>query len=269
MLVKVDAANTETFPGRRNFSMHYEFFHAHFETINKKIEAGKRTKKGTYITKFGSVNPQILSLVEGRSDKDANPDMGNLDMDKNGKLELDKLVNLAKSTYQNLFESRKLGVNSLKISIGDTERWTFGKAALVVSSTSGYVRSELMKSMISTDINQSLSLKKPNDSLLTPHGHTKPWEIALTFFAASSFLDNIYPLVAGGGYWEIYARNKENILHHVLKLQDGEYITRNTLLDSETAGKIANNERRDEIPEEIMGLYKTKLLKEALKIGNE
>jgi hypothetical protein len=126
-----------------------------------------------------------------------------------------------------------------------------------------------MKSMISTDINQSLSLKKPNDSLLTPHGHTKPWEIALTFFAASSFLDNIYPLVAGGGYWEIYARNKENILHHVLKLQDGEYVTRNTLLDSETAGKIANNERRDEIPEEIRGLYKTKLLKEALKIGNE
>ncbi len=269
MLVKVDAANTETFPSRRNFSMHYESFHAHFEMINKKIEAGKRTKKGIYLTKFGSVNPQILSLVEGRSDKAANPDMGNLDMDKNGKLELDKLINLAKSTYQDLFESRKLGVNSLKISIGDTERWTFGKAALVVSSTSGYVRSELMKSMISADINQSLSLKKPNDSLLTPHGHTKPWEIALTFFAASSFLDNIYPLVAGGGYWEIYARNKENILHHVLKLQDGEYITRSTLLDSETAGRIANDEKREEIPQEIKSLYKTNLLKEALKIGNE
>jgi hypothetical protein len=269
MLVKVDAANTETFSSRRNFSMHYELFHAHFEMINKKIEAGKRTKKGIYLTKFGSVNPQILSLVEGKSDKNDNPDMGNLDMDKNGKLELDKLINLAKSTYQDLFESRKLGVNSLKISIKDTERWTFGKAALVVSSTSGYVRSELMKSMINTDINQSLSLKKPNDSLLTPHGHTKPWEIALTFFVASSFLDNIYPLVAGGGYWEIYARNKENIMHHVLKLQDGEYITRESLLGSEAAGTIANNEQRDEIPQEIKSLYKTRLLKEALKFGNE
>jgi hypothetical protein len=269
MLIEVDAANTETFSSRKNFNLHYEYFHEHFEIINKKIEAGKRTKKGIYKTKFGSVNPQILSLVEGRSDTNANPDMGNLDMDKNGKLELDKLINLAKSTYQDLFESRKLGVNSLKISIGDTERWTFGKAALVVSSTSGYVRSELMKSMISVDINQSLSLKKPNDSLLTPHGHTKPWEIALTFFAASSFLDNIYPLVAGGGYWEIYARNKENILHHVLKLQDGEYITRNALLSSEAAGKIANNERIEEIPQEIKSLYKTKSLKEALKLENQ
>ena len=60
MLGKVDATNTETFSSRRNFSMHYEYFHSHFEMINKKIEAGKRTKKGIYITKFGSVNPQIL-----------------------------------------------------------------------------------------------------------------------------------------------------------------------------------------------------------------
>jgi hypothetical protein len=236
--------------------------------IEKKIEAGKRTKKGLYRTKFGSVNPQILSLVEGRSDNNSS-DMGGLDIDKNGKLELDKLINLAKSTYQDLFESRKLGVNSLKISIGDTERWTFGKAALVVSSTSSYVRSELMKSMISVDINQSLSLKKPNDSLLTPHGHTKPWEIALTFFAASSFLDNIYPLVAGGGYWEIYAKNKENILHHVLKLQNGEYITRNSLLNPEASGLIANNEESEKIPQEIMSLYKTKPLREALNIENQ
>jgi hypothetical protein len=269
MLFKIDTTKTETFPCRGNLSKRFEEFHSYFEVINKKIEARNRTKKGIYITKFGSVNPQILSLLESRSDENSTPDMSNLDMDKNGKLELDKLINLAKSTYQDLFESRKLGVNSLRISIGDTERWTFGKAALVVSSTSGYVRSELMKSMINTDINQSLSLKEPKDSLLTPHGHTKPWEIALTFFASSSFLDNIYPLVAGGGYWEIYARNKENILHHVLKLQDGEYITRATLLDSKTAGNIAKNEKVNDVPQEIMSLYKTKPLKEALKNGDK
>lgn len=268
MLDKVDSSLSETFSSRKNFVLRYEHFHAHFEMINKKIAAGERTKKGKYITKFGSVNPQILSLVEGKSDKKANPDMGNLDMDKNGKDELDKLINLAKSTYQDLFESRKLGVNSLKIPLG-TETWTFGKAALVVSSTSAYVRSELMNGMISDDINQSLSLKNHNDALLTSHGHTRPWEIALTFFAASSFLDNIYPLVAGGGYWEIYSKNKENILHHVLKLQDGEYITRKKLLNSETAGNIANKEERTEIPQEILELYETKSLKEALKIESK
>lgn len=269
MLVKVDATKTETFPSRGNLSKRFEEFHSYFEVINKKIEARDRTKKGIYITKFGSVNPQILSLMESRSDENSTPDMSNLDMDKNGKLELDKLINLAKSTYQDMFDSRKLGVNSLRISIGDTERWTFGKAALVVSSTSGYVRSELMNSMINTDINQSLSLKEPKDSLLTPHGHTKPWEIALTFFASSSFLDNIHPLVAGGGYWEIYSRNKENILHHVLKLQDGEYITRDALLDPKTAGNIAKNEKVNDVPQEIMSLYKKKSLKDALKNGNK
>lgn len=268
MLDKVDASLADTFSSRKNFDLHYAHFHEHFATINKKIAAGERTKKGEYLTKFGSVNPQILSLVEGRSDKKSNPDMGNLDMDKNGKDELDKLISLAKSTYQDLFESRKLGVNSLKIPFG-TETWSFGKAALVVSSTSAYVRSELMHGMIRSDINRSLSLNHPTDALLTPHGHTRPWEIALTFFAASSFLDNIHPMVAGGGYWEIYAMNKENILHHVLRLQDGEYITRKELLNSEKAGRIANNENRAIFPQEIMELYTTKPLKEALGIGNK
>jgi len=268
MLEKADKTKTDTFTSRVNLSNHFVEFHSYFEVINQKIDARDRTKKGKYITKFGSVNPQILSL-KSISDENSTSDMSNLDMDKNGKLELDKLINLAKSTYQDLFESRNLGVNSLRISIGDTERWTFGKAALVVSSTSVYVRSELMKSMINTDINQSLSLKEPKDSLLTPHGHTKPWEIALTFFASSSFLDNIYPLVAGGGYWEIYARNKDNIMHHVLKLQDGEYITRAALLDSKTAGYIAKNEKVNDVPQEIMNLYEVKPLKEALKNGNK
>lgn len=261
MLEKVDVSMNETYSTRAAFVRHYDSFYEHFENINKKIDIA--TTNGIYKTKLGSVNPQILSLVEDKSD------MGNLDMDTNGKSELDKLINLARAKYQNLFDSRTLGVNYLKISLTDTERWTFDKAALVVSSTSGYVRSELMKSKIGVDINQSLSLQHPNDSLFTTHGHTKPWEIALTFFAASSFLDNIYPLVAGGGYWEIYAKNKENILHHVLKLQDGKYITRNVLLSPEEAGNIANNERIEEIPQQIKNLYEVKPLKEALKLENK
>ena len=79
------------------------------QNINKKIDIA--TTNGIYKTKLGSVNPQILSLVEDKSD------MGNLDMDTNGKSELDKLINLARSKYQNLFDSRTLGVNYLKISI--------------------------------------------------------------------------------------------------------------------------------------------------------
>lgn len=261
MLEKVEDSRNKTFTTRDAFEKEYTKFNNYYVNINKEIKV--ETTRGVYKTKFGDVNPQILSLVGDESN------LSNLDADANGESELDKLINLAKSRYQNLFESRKLGVNSLRISLSDTEKWNFDKAALVVSSTSGYVRSELMRSNMRREINSSLSLRDPDDALFTTHGHTKPWEIALTFFAASSFFDNIYPLVAGGGYWENYAKNKENILHHVLKLQDGKYITREAILSSEAAGKIANNDNIREISRQIMGLYKTKSLKEALKLENQ
>lgn len=261
MLEKVEASRNGTFKTRDTLLNEYTKFNNYYMDINKEIKA--ETTRGVYKTRFGNVNPQILSLIGNESN------LGNLDQDANGKSELDELLNLAKSRYQNLFESGKLGVNSLRISLSDTEKWNFDKAALVVSSTSGYVRSELMKSNMRREVNSSLSLRNPDDALFTTHGHTKPWEIALTFFAASSFFDNIYPLVAGGGYWEYYERNKENILHHVLKLQDGKYITREAILSSEAAGKIANNDNVREISRQVMGLYKTKSLKEALKLENQ
>lgn len=261
MLENVDAAKNETFSIRRDCGQHYDKFHTLFENINQKRDI--ETTSGIYKSKLGSVNPKILSLVEDGSN------MGNLDKDTDGVSELNRLINLAKSKYYNLFENRNLGVNSITIQIAETEKWNFDKAAVVVSSTSGYVRSELMKSTIEEDIIfKNMSLRSRNDSRCTAHEYTKPWEIVLTFFAASSFLDNIYPLVAGGGYWEIYAKNKENILHHVLKLQDGKYITRNALLSSKNAGRIAQNIDSKGL-KEIKDLYEIKSLKEALGRENQ
>jgi hypothetical protein len=98
------------------------------------------------------------------------------------------------------------------------------------------------------------------------HSHAKPWEVTLTLLAATSFLDNISPLTSGGGYWKMYEQSSDNILHHVLKMQDGEYIVRKKLLDVKYAGELANSERagQDIVPT-IKDLYEIKKLREALE----
>jgi hypothetical protein len=196
--------------------------------------------------------------------------MTDLDWDDSGKRELDKLVEEILVTYKNLIESYKLGVHNLMIPISTTERWNFGKAALVVSSRSSYISSQLTSERIADamkdEINGILALRNINDAKLATHNHTRPWDIALTFFSASGFLDNISPLTAGGGFWEVYENNKDNVLHHVLKLQEGKYITRKALLDLREAGELANLEKRGgNVGERINRLYEEKSIKEALK----
>ena len=65
---------------------------------------------------------------------------------------------------------------------------------------------------INDNINTRLSLiNKSKDSCVAVFNYARPWEIALTFFAATGFLDNISPLIAGGGYRDVYERKKDNI----------------------------------------------------------
>ena len=260
MMSSVDELHERTFDSRRSFNRQYEIFYQHLSSINEKTKSQNKTNKGLYKTKVGEINPKILSLLGEMSD------LTNLDNDENGRTELSHLLHQVKSTYPSLLENYKLGIHNQMIPISTTERWNFGKAGLVIGSRSSYISSSVANSTISSDINDILSLKYAQDAHVITHNHAKPWEITLTFFAATSFLDNISPLTSGGGYWKIYERNCENVLHHVLKLQDGQYIVRKKLLDLKHAGEIANSERASQnVVSAIENLYTIKQIREALQ----
>jgi hypothetical protein len=253
----------ETFNYRRNLSRHYESYYNNFVIKNESFTASSKTIKGMYSTRFGEINPKVLSLISDESE------MGDLDRDENGKKELDKLINEIKSSYTQLIDNYKLGIHNLTIPFDTTERWTFGKAGLVISSTSSYISTELASSKnskaITEDIEKTLALRNNNDARLITHNYAKPWDISLIFFAAASFLDNISPFTAGGGYREIYERDKDNLLHHVLLLQHGKYIVRKKLLELNKAGEIAKREMGGEkVNSEILDLYEEKDIRGSL-----
>lgn len=260
IMASVDKLHEKTFTLRRDINAQYELFYQYLSTINEKANSKNKTDKSLYRTKVGGINPNILSLIGEMTD------LTSLDNDENGKKELNKLFSEVKATYPSLLENYKLGIHNQMIPISTTERWNFGKVGLVIASKSSHISSSVANSTISSDINDILSLKSEQEVHVVTHSHSKPWEISLTFFAATSFIDNISPLTSGGGYWKIYEQNKNNILHHVLKLQDGQYILRKKLLNIKDAGEIANSERASEnVVPRIEALYEVKALREALE----
>ena len=260
MMASVDELHERTFNSRRDINKQYEAYYNFLSAINEKTKSQNKTDKSLYRTKVGEINPKILSLVGEMSD------LTNLDNDENGITELNNLFYEIKATYPSLLENYKLGIHNQMIPISTTERWNFGKVGLVITSRSSYISSSVANSTIASDINAILSLKSSQDAHVITHVHAKPWEITLTFFAATSFLDNISPLTSGGGYWKIYEQNRDNILHHVLKLQDGQYIIRKKLLDVKYAGEIANSERAAQnVVPLIEDLYEIKKLRDALE----
>ncbi|MCQ1536824.1 hypothetical protein FTO70_14315 [Methanosarcina sp. KYL-1] len=264
MLEKLEGLTEETIVYRRDLNRQYDKFYDDVTKISDIKPSGSKTLSSLYLTKFGDINPKILSLI------DASSDMKDLDWDESGKRELDKLIDEVLVTYKNLIESYKLGIHNLMIPISTTERWNFGKAALVVSSRSSYISSRIasepIADTIKDEINGILALSNSNDAKLATHNHTKPWDIALTFFSSAGFLDNISPLTAGGGFWEIYENKKDNVLHHVLKLQEGKYVTRKALFDLKEAGELANLEKKGiNVGARISELYEEKNIREALK----
>lgn len=264
-----------SFPYRRDINRHYERYIENFVQIKDQKGFAGRTQKGLYSTTFGGINPKILSLIREDST------LADLDNDEIGRSELDKLVTEITATYKSLIDNHKLGAHNLMIPITTTENWNFGKVGLVVSSPSRYISGQVASFAVGDVINQeivkTLALKKSNDAGVIAYNHTRPWEVALTFFAAASFLDNISPLIAGGGYWEVYEKRKNNILHHVLLMNEGQYITRKRLLDLKEAGELANREKSgelanceksgsniSEISKEVLELYDVKQIREAL-----
>ncbi|TAJ44930.1 tubulin-like doman-containing protein [Methanofollis fontis] len=263
-LERTEDVADETFPSRRESNRNARIFLATLVEISEHGKSRGKTTKGLYTTRFGEINPRILSLLhEGSSLRD-------LDWDENGQRELDKLLSEVATAYKHLLDNYKLGIHNLLIPITATERWNFGKVGLVIASPSEYLSRAITSSRVGDemrrDINDTLALRNINDSRLVTHQYARPWEITLTFVAAAGFLDNISPLIAGGGYWEIYERNRDNILHHVIRMHDGEYITRTRLMDLREAGQLSNREKKGEnVSESVLGLYTVRGIREALQ----
>lgn len=268
IMKEVEQLSDETFKLRSELNAHYSLFEDAFIEISRKSTTGNRTVTSLYRTVFGDINPNVLSVIKEGSE------MGTLDKDDDGRKELDKLITEIKRTYPGLFDNHKLGIDSRQISLCGTERWNFGKAGLVISSTSSYINNKIISGEdfeeITDNITVTLALKSGNDAKLVSHGYAKPWEIALTLFGATNFLDNISPLVAGRGHWEIYKKAKDNILHHALFLNEGKYIVREKLLKPEELFVKKNMEGKEEIKEEnevkeeILSLYEKKDITEVI-----
>ncbi|MCS3923910.1 tubulin-like doman-containing protein [Methanosalsum natronophilum] len=259
MITNVDKLHESTFGLRKDMSNYYNEFYDISAKVNESSKTKSGTQKSLYRTKVGNIDSKILSLVGDHSD------LTNLENDDHGKRELDKLVSEIKATYPSLLENYKLGIHNQMIPISSTERWNFNKAGLVISSRSSYICSTVANSNIASDINSILSLSSSQDAHVITHRNAKNWEVSLTFLAATCFLDNISPLISGGGYWKIYEQNRDNLLHHVLMLQEGNYITRKKLLDVKKAGEVANIKDVQEISEIIEQLYEVKSLPEAFR----
>jgi len=264
-LKMIDDLVQNTSAERKFYSDHLTIFDDCIRNISERRERGHSTVEGLFQTRFGEINPNVLPLIA------TGTDMGSLELNNEGKEELNELFRLVKWKFKDLIEPKKLGVTNFSIDF-KTERWNFEKSALVVAS-----RSHAMSTLVDNSIEDfkdymadTLDLKFKNNAKINTHNYTRPWEISLTFFTAAAFLDNISPLTGGGGYWEKYEKSKNNILHHVMGLQDGSYVVRNQKLPLAEAASIAMREAGDDSQkqlarEQILQLYEIKNVREVAK----
>ena len=237
--------------------------------MDEKKKTGIETVRGVFRSRLGEINPRVLPLI----DEKVQSDMGALDGSDEGLGEVARLVNLVHSKSKDLVKADMLGLNKFVIEYGNNN-WCLDKAALVISSTSHAISSSIVNEADNIrrplSIN-TLSLRNLNDMAVVSHNYSRPWDVAITFFGSATFLENLSPLISGQGYWEKYDRNRNNLLHHVLMLQDGKYISREELLKEVEAAEKANMERfgkeeqRKEAIQEILKLYKVKDVNEAVK----
>ncbi|EHQ36053.1 tubulin-like doman-containing protein [Methanoplanus limicola] len=265
-LQKTDDLVSSTFEPRKKYNAETESYESGLRAIDEKRSSGNKTIEGMYRTWFGEINPNILSLLNDDSD------LSVLDYDEEGKSEIEKLYNIVQWKYKELVDAHKLGINNISIGYGaaGTERWSFDKAALVVSSPSRWLSqlTENKGSDFRRYLVKSLDLKGFDSAKVNSHNYTKPWEISLTFFAAAGFLENISPLTTGGGYWEKYEKSRNNILHHALYLHQGKYIAREKTLLLTDAAEIADLEsggkaQIEEAKKRVMDLYSVRDIREA------
>jgi hypothetical protein len=257
---------------RRKYNNSTDELESKMKTIDEKKTLGFETLHGKYHTRLGEINPRVLTALTNKSF-----DLSSLDTTDDGKNDIEKLKNLVDQKSKEIIDDKKLGINQLSIPYttpDESNNWCFENVAMVIASPS----QEISKWVSNHDdefkhnIQKRLSLKLTNDVKVKTHNFTRPWEVSLTLFVTASFLDNISPLMAGGGYWGKYEMQQDNILHHVLMLQNGKYLVRNKLLNLTDAAEKANierfdkhSEKRRQVIEEIKSLYVIKNLQDAVR----
>ncbi len=266
---EIERVIADTVPFRSEYNLHSGLFEQGLKKIDEKKKTGIETIRGVFRSRLGEINPRVLPLIEERP----HPDMGALDGSEEGLGEISRLINLVHQKSKDIIRAEMLGLNKFVIEYGNNN-WCLDKAALVISTTSRAISSNIVNEADNIrrplSIN-TLSLRSLNDLAVVSHNYARPWDVAMTFYGSATFLENIAPLISGQGYWEKYERSRNNLLHHVLMLQDGKYISREDLLKDVVAAEKANMERfgkdeqRREAVQEILKLYTVKDLNEAIK----
>lgn len=258
----------ETNDLRRKYNIALDELESKMKIINEKKTLGFETLHGMYHTRLGEINPRVLTSLT-----DKTYDLSSLDATDDGKNDIEKLKNLVDQKSKEIIDERKLGINKLSIPFKN-DNWCFENAAMVIASPSHEISQWISDhgEELKNNVSKRLNLRLTKDAKIKPHNFTKPWEVSLTFYVTASFLDNISPLMTGGGYWEKYEMNQDNLLHHVLMMQNGNYLVRNKLFNLADAAEKANIERfdkdaekRSQIIEEIKSHYVVKKLQDAIR----
>ena len=218
------------------------------ENVKVDGDVGQNIER-TYKSVAGKMNPSVLPLLRGDST------LATLDESaagSAGREEISNILGIIRRQYIKLIDPRMLGVSKLTCPSehDPSKRWSFGDWVLVIASTSKKIcdalNSEEEKRIISGRINGLMLHEKPDASHIVLHTQAKPWECGIMFLAAGNYLENIFGFERGGIYKLSYEKGKNNVLHHVLKMNKGKYIVRE-LLNQERALTYALEEQSNKL----------------------
>lgn len=223
----------------------------------------------TYKSILGTPSLEILNSLTPNSTLD------NLEDSEAGKRDVETIIGLLNNRYHQLLLSSMIGINLLRIPTGEPNKvWRLATSGLGISTKSNYFEERLeyidpetreaISGTTKRNINDCLNSMQNCRSVV--HSGAKPWECGISLIVAGNHLENIFGFHRGGAYRVAYDDSKHNILHHVLGLEMGTYITRDLLGDNE-ATKFAFNEidRGGNVGAEILALYHEHKLTDAIK----
>lgn len=225
-------------------------------TQNEDEAVQGRETANKYRTRLGRINPGLLpritdepslslaSVLDGAGTNDQ--------IKKAIDEEIESLITNVTTKSRSLIDPELLGVKQFGWTYdgaggSNVNQWRLNTSFLGVAAASVNLTTSLTatEEILKKTLQKSFSHKSVDGAHVICHNNTKPWEIVLTLFASGNFLENTLPFNASGGYLDSYStgKNKDNILHHALLLQEGKYITRE-MLEEKRFAEIAATEAR-------------------------
>ena len=224
------------------------------------------TTNRTYKSISGHINPEVLPLL------DSSATLANLDINEAGRRDIQNLVDLIRQRQLDLIGSRMLGVTSLvRPSTTDMGvRWSTIASVCCISSRSQEFRATLNsvgeRENMKQHIQSLLHHDSGEDTSTVVLDTARPWDCSLTFMMIGNYLENITGFAFGGAGFcrTVYERSKDNILHHVLLLDKGQYLTREFINDEEALRLAISEKTGAVLRERILEQYSVHPIQEAL-----